>query len=155
MDTNLARYIDRVRPAFPGIPRDAAHQIAFAFLSFKLGIYNDAATRCEQALKLVEGRPLPGVLGKALSVVRERATALSQSQYDTRIPFLFAKEDLPFGIIDPKEPVADADLFQLTDALVLLYAVALAASPDDEQALEEQEKFILQLLATYRKTLNK
>jgi hypothetical protein len=155
MDTDLSRYIDRVRPAFSGIPRDTAHQIAFAFLSYKLGIYNDAVTRCDQALKLIEGLPIPGVLGKALSIVRERAAALSQSMYDARLPFLFTKEDLPFGIIDPKEPVADADLFQLTDALLILYAAALAASPDDEQALEEQEKYILQLVATYRKTLKK
>lgn len=155
MDSYLSQYIDRVRPAFSGIPRDAAHQVAFAFLSYKLGIYHDAVTRCEQALKLVEGRLLPGVLGRALKIVRERAAALSRSQYDTKLPFLFTKEDLPFGIIDPKEPVADSDLFQLTDALIILYAAALAASPDDEQALEEQEKYILQLYATYRKSLKK
>jgi len=155
MDTELSQYIDRVRPAFTGIPRDAAHQIAFAFLSYKLGIFNDAATRCDQALKLIEGRPIPGALVRALSVVRERADALSQSMYDARLPFLFTKEDLPFGIIDPKEPVADANLFQLTDALLLIYAAALIASPDDEQALEEQEKYVLQLVATYRKSLKK
>ena len=155
MDSSLSQYIDRVRPAFSGIPRDAAHQVAFAFLSYKLGIYNDAVTRCDQALKLIEGRPFPGVLGRALSVVRERAAALSQSLYDVGLPFLFTKEDLPLGIVDPKEPVADADLFQLTDALLLLYAAALIASPDDEQALEEQEKYVLQLIATYRKSLKK
>jgi hypothetical protein len=153
MDSALSQYLDRVRPAFSGIPRDAAHQVAFAFLSYKLGIYNDAMTRCDQALKLIEGRPIPGILGRALSIVRERAAALSQAQYDARLPFLFTKEDLPLGIIDPKEPVADADLFQLTNALLLLYAAALIASPDDEQALEEQEKYILQLIATYRKSL--
>jgi hypothetical protein len=49
----------------------------------------------------------------------------------------------------------DADLFQLTNALVILYAAALSSSPDDEQALEEQEKYILQLLATYRRSLEK
>ena len=155
MDSSLSQYIDRIRPAFSGIPSDAAHQIAFAFLSYKLGIYHDAVTRCDHALKLIGGRQVPGVLAKALSIVRERAAALAESQYDARLPFLFTREDLPFGIIDPKEPVADADLFQLTDALVLLYGAALASSPDDEQALEEQEKFILQLLATYRKTLKK
>ena len=155
MDSFLSQYIDRVRPAFSGLPRDAAHQVAFAFLSFKLGIYHDAVTRCEQALKLIEGRPLPVVLGRALRIVRERAAALSQAQYDTRLPFILTREDLPSGIIDPKDPVADADLFQLTDALVLIYAAALTSSPDDEQALEEQEKYILQLVATYRKTLNK
>jgi hypothetical protein len=155
MDSSLSQYIDRVRPAFSGIPRDAAHQVAFAFLSYKLGIYNDAVTRCEHALKLIEGRPIPGVLGRGLKVVRERAEALSQAQFDARLPFNFTKEDLPFGIIDPKEPVADADLFQLTDALLILYAAALIASPDDEQALEEQEKYVLQLIATYRKSLKK
>ena len=51
--------------------------------------------------------------------------------------------------------MTDADLFQLTNALILLYAVALTTSPDDEQALEEQEKYVLRLLATYRKTLDK
>jgi hypothetical protein len=155
MDRFLSEYIDRVRPAFSAIPRDAAHQVAFAFLSYRLGIYHDAVTRCDQALKLIEGRPIPGVLGRGLKIVRERAAALSQAQYDAKLPFLFSKEDLPLGIIDPKEPVADADLFQLTDALLLLYAAALTASPDDEQALEEQEKYILQLIATYRKSLKK
>jgi hypothetical protein len=155
MDRFLSEYIDRVRPSFSAIPRDTGHQVAFAFLSYKLGIYHDAVTRCDQALKLIEGRPVPGVLARALSIVRERAAALSQAQYDAKLPFLFSKEDLPFGIIDPKEPVADADLFQLTDALLLLYAAALTASPDDEQALEEQEKYILQLISTYRKSLKK
>jgi hypothetical protein len=155
MDSSLSQYIDRVRPAFSGIPRDGAHQVAFAFLSYKLGIYHDAVARCDQALKLIEGRPIPGVLGRALKIVRERAHALSESLFDAKLPFLFTKEDLPFGIIDPKEPVADADLFQLTDALLILYAGAIIASPDDEQALEEQEKYILQLIATYRKSLKK
>ncbi|MDD1661278.1 MAG: hypothetical protein LUQ49_02310 [Methanomicrobiales archaeon] len=155
MDSSLSQYIDRVRPAFSAIPRDAAHQVAFAFLSYKLGIYHDAVTRCDQALKLIGGRPVPGVLGRALSIVREKADTLSQSLFDARLPFLFTKEDLPLGIIDPKEPVADADLFQLTNALLILYAAALIASPDDEQALEEQEKYILQLLATYRRSLTK
>lgn len=155
MDRFLSEYIDRVRPAFSALPRDAGHQVAFAFLSFKLGIYHDAVIRCDQALKLIEGRPVPGVLGTALRIVRERADALSQAQYDARLPFIFTKADLPFGIIDPSEKVVDADLFQLTDALVILYTAALAASPDDEQALEEQEKYVLQLVATYRRSLNR
>jgi hypothetical protein len=155
MDRFLSEYLDRVRPAFSAIPRDAAHQVAFAFLSYKLGIYHDAVTRCDQALKIIEGRPIPGVLDTALRIVRERAEALSQARYDAKLPFLFKKADLPFGIIDPSEPVADPDLFQLTDALVILYAAALAASPDDELSLEEQEKYILQLLATYRKSLKR
>ncbi|HXW98416.1 MAG TPA: hypothetical protein VEI51_01675 [Methanomicrobiales archaeon] len=155
MDRFLSEYIGRVRPAFSAIPGDAGHQVAFAFLSFKLGIYHDAVTRCEQALKLIEGRPVAGALGVALRIVRERAVSLSEAQFDARLPFLFTKADLPFGIIDPSQPVVDADLFQLTNALVILYAAGLAASPDDEQALEEQEKYVLQLLATYRRSLEK
>jgi hypothetical protein len=153
MDKFLSEYLERVRPAFSALSGDTAHQIAFAFLSFKLGIYHDAVTRCDQALKLIEGKPLPGVIGTALRIVRERAETLSQARYDAKLPFLFRKPDLSLGIIDPSEPVVDPDLFQLTNALVILYAAALAASPDDEQALEEQEKYVLQLLATYRKTL--
>ncbi|HMA04629.1 MAG TPA: hypothetical protein VKO45_01755 [Methanomicrobiales archaeon] len=155
MDRYLTEYIERVRPDFSGIPEAAGHQLAFVFLSFKLGIYHDAVTRCEQALKLIGGIPVPTVLGVALRIVRERAEALTQAQYDARLPFLFTKADLPFGIIDPSEPVVDADLFQLTNALIIIYAAALASSPDDEQALEEQEKYVLQLLATYRKSLNR
>jgi hypothetical protein len=154
MDRFLSEYLDRVRPVLSALPRDAAHQVAFVFLSYKLGIYHDAVTRCDQALKILGGQPTP-VLVTALRIVRERAEALSLARYDAKLPFLFTKADLPFGIIDPKEPVADPDLFQLTNALVLVYAAALIGSPDDEQALEEQEKFVLQLLATYRKTLKK
>jgi hypothetical protein len=155
MDRFLSEYLERVMPAFSGIPGPAGHQIAFAFLSYKLGIYHDAVARCDQALKLIEGRPVPGVIGTALRLVRERAAALDRAQYDTKLPFLFTKPDLPFGIIDPSAPVVDPDLFQLTNALVILYAAALSSSPDDEQALEEQEKFVLQLLATYQKSLKK
>ena len=152
MDRIVSEYVERVRPVFSALPREAGHQVAFAFLSFKMGIYHDAVTRCDQALKLIEGGPIP-VLATALRIVRERADALSQARFDAKLPFLFRKPDLPYGIIDPSEPVVDADLFQLTDALVILYAAALAASPDDEQALEEQEKYVLQLLATYKRTL--
>ena len=155
MDRFLSEYLERVRPAFSALPENAGHQVAFAFLSYKLGIYHDAVTRCDQALRLIEGKPVPGVLGTALRIVRERAEALSRAQYDARLPFIFTKADLPFGIIDPSAKVVDPDLFQLTNALVILYAVALIASPEDEQALEEQEKYVLQLLATYRKTLAK
>jgi hypothetical protein len=155
MDRFLSDYLERVRPAFSAVSENEGHQVAFAFLSYKLGIYHDAETRCDQALKLLEGRPVPAVLGTALRIVRERAMALSRAQYDARLPFLFTKADLPFGIIDPSEPVTDPDLFQLTNALILLYAVALTSSPDDGQALEEQEKYVLQLLATYRKSLKK
>jgi len=152
MDRFISEYIERVRPVFSALPTDAGHQLAFAFLSFKMGIYHDAVTRCDQAANLIEGRQIP-VLATALRIVRERAEALSQARFDARLPFLFKKPDLPFGIIDPSEPVVDPDLFQLTDALIILYAAALAASPDDGQALEEQEKYVLQLLATYKRTL--
>jgi hypothetical protein len=155
MDRFLSGYIDRIRPVFSAVPANAGHQLAFAFLSYKLGIYHDAVTRCDQALKLIEGRAVPGVLGTSLRIIRERAVALSQARFDAKLPFLFTKTDLPFGIIDPSEPVTDPDLFQLTNSLILLYAVAITTSPDDEQALEEQEKYILQLLATYRKSLKK
>ena len=155
MDRFLSGYIERVRPAFSALSGNVGHQIAFAFLSYKLGIYHDAVTRCDQALKLIEGQGIPPILGTSLRIVRDHAHALSQSHYDAKLPFIFTKADLPFGIIDPSAPVADPDLFQLTNALIVLYAAALVASPDDEQALEEQEKYILQLLATYQKTLKK
>jgi hypothetical protein len=155
MDQFLSGYLERVRPAFSALPEQAGHQLAFAFLSYKLGIYHDAITRCDQALGLIQGRPVPPVIGTALRIVRERARALDGARFDARLPFLFTKADLPFGIIDPSAPVTDADLFQLTNALVIIFAAALASSPDDEQALEEQEKYVLQLLATYQKSLQK
>jgi hypothetical protein len=155
MDRFLSEYLERVRPAFSVLPEHAGHQVAFAFLSYKLGIYHDAVTRCDQALSLIEARPVPGVIATALRIVRERADALSQAQYDAKLPFLFTKPDLPYGIIDPSAPVVDPDLFQLTNSLVILYAAALSSSPDDEQAMEEQEKYVLQLLATYQKSLKK
>ena len=155
MDRFLSEYLERVRPAFAALPVQAGHQLAFAFLSYKLGIYRDAVTRCDQALGLIQDRPVPPVIGTALRIVRERALALDGARFDARLPFLFTKADLPFGIIDPSAPVTDADLFQLTNALVIIFAAALASSPDDEQALEEQEKYVLQLLATYKKSLQK
>ena len=41
----------------------------------------------------------------------------------------------------------------LDNALILLYAVGIETSPDDEQALEEHQRFIVQILESYKNKL--
>jgi len=41
----------------------------------------------------------------------------------------------------------------LDNALVLLYAVGIETSPDDEQALEEHQRFVTQILESYKDKL--
>jgi hypothetical protein len=42
----------------------------------------------------------------------------------------------------------------MDNAILLLYAVGLATSPEDQQALEENQKFALQIIGEYKKALN-
>ena len=51
------------------------------------------------------------------------------------------------------DTVEDPGTLELDNALVLVYAAALIASPDDEEAMGEHRKFIVRLLTGYKKAL--
>ncbi len=53
----------------------------------------------------------------------------------------------------PPEAIEDPGTVELENALVLIYAAALIASPEDEEAMGEHRKFIVRLLTSYKKSL--
>ena len=93
-------------------------------------------------------------LKKALSIVRANATNLENAQFTADLTLAFSEEERPYIPVNlPPDQIEDPGTFQLDNALVLIYTVALITSPDDEEALAEHRKFIVRLLTGYKKAL--
>jgi hypothetical protein len=151
MDKFLTGYLERVQPLLSGIGREAGHQTAFVFLSFKMGLYDEAVQRCDHALR--HAATLPPLLARALRIIRERAQHLVEASYNQPLTETFSQEDVPLLALRPEDTdVPDAPQLQVANALILIYVAGLVASPDDGQALEEQEKYVLQLIGAIRKS---
>jgi hypothetical protein len=151
MDRFLAEYAERVKPLLSGIGSHAGHQTAFVFLSFKMGLYDEAIQRCDHALR--HAATLPTVLARAIRIIRERARHMVAATYNEPLSETFPPEEVPLLAIPPEETEApDAPQLHVTNALILVYAASLLSSPDDHQALEEQERFVLQQIAAIRKS---
>jgi hypothetical protein len=151
MNQYLSDYIERLRKDFSALPKDISHQIAFTFLTFKLGIYDDTIRRCDRSLELLTGQIVPPVLKKALEIVRQRAQDLSESKVQTSgIPEFSPEEREYLAIPLPSAAVEDPIHLTISNSLLLIYAVGLIASPEDIQALEEQERYVTQFLLAYK-----
>jgi hypothetical protein len=154
MEQFLTAYINRMRPLFNGIPVTTAHEIASAFLAFRFGLYPNAIHECTQALSLMPDGGVNDSLKKALSIVRANATNLENAQVTADLTITFSEEDHPYIPLNlPPDLVEDPGTFQLDNALVLIYAVAVITSPDDEDTLTEHRKYIVRLLTGYKKSL--
>jgi hypothetical protein len=154
MNPYLNRYIERLRKDFSALPQEISHQIAFAFLTFKLGLYDDAIRRCDRSLELLSSREVPLVLEKALQIVRQRAQDLSESRVvTTRLPEYTPEERIYLAIPLAPEEVEDPVHLTISNSLLLIYAVGLIASPEDGQALEEQERYVTQFLIAYQEQI--
>ncbi len=154
MEQFLTSYINRMRPSFPGFPAATAHEIASAFLAFRFGLYHNAIHECTNALSLIPDSGSNAALKRALSIVRVHATNLENAQFTADLTIAFSEEERPYIALNlSPDLIEDPGSFQLDNALVLIYAVALITSPDDEETLSEHRKFIIRLLAGYRKAL--
>ncbi len=154
MNPYLSEYIDHLRKNFSSLPVEVAHQIAFAFLTFKLGLYDDSIRRCDRSLELLASHIVPEVLPKALQIVRQRALDLSESKVQTSgLPEFTPEERMYLAIPLAPEEVEDPVHLTIANSLVLIYAVGLIASPEDMQALEEQERYVTQFLLAYKEQL--
>ena len=154
MEQFLTAYINRMRPLFNGIPATTAHEIASAFLAYKFGLYPNAIHECTRAISLIPDNRDNAVLKKALSIVRANATNLENAQVTADLTIIFSEEERAYIPVDlPQEQIEDPGTFLLDNALVLIYAVAVITSPDDEETLTEHRKFIVRLLTGYKKAL--
>jgi len=154
MERFLDNYIDRLRPLFPKISPEAAHEIASAFLAFKFGLYANAVRECTHALSLIPEGGSNAALKKALSIVRANAQDRDNSQVNADLSVFFSDEEKEYTAINlPVDKIEDPGTLSLDNALILAYAVALIASPDDEEALQEHRRLIVRMLTDYKKAL--
>jgi hypothetical protein len=109
---------------------------------------------CTTALSLNPDSGSNAALKRALSIVCANATNLGNAQFAPDLTIAFAEEEHQYIAINlPPDQIEDPGTFQLDNALALIYAVALITSPDDEETLAEHRKFIVRLLAGYKKAL--
>jgi hypothetical protein len=154
MERFLHDYIERIKPEFKNISKKTSHEIASAFFSFKFGLYQNTIEECRLALLELPDGGRTGALKKALQIVQLNAENLENAQVaaDTRAAFSESERQV-VAINLPQDKIEDPASLELDNALVLLYAVAKNTSPDDEQALEEHQKFVLKILTSYKKAI--
>ncbi len=154
MEKFLNAYIERMRPVFNRIPEKTAHIIASAFFAFKFELYQKALRECTTALSQVPDGGGSEALKKALSIMQAYAEALENAQVkpDHAVPFTDA-EYAYLAVNLPPDRIEDPDTLELDNALIMLYAVAVISSPDDEQALDEHRTYIITMLGTYKRAL--
>ena len=152
MEKFLDAYLERMKPVFERLPEKTGHGIASVFLAYRFGLYQKAVRECAGVLpQLPEGS---AALVKAIAIVSAYAEAFANSQVRPDQPLAFSPEERSSVAVDlPRESVDDADTLELDNALVMVYAAAILASPDDQEALEEHRKYVVIMLETYKKAL--
>jgi len=155
MEEMLDSYIEELKPHVATIDDETGHLIASALLTFKFGLYKKAIEWCNEALKrLEEKRGAPDAVRTALMIVREHALDLAASRVTEHPKHSFRSDDQGLLAVDlPGREVERPVALDMDNALILLYAVGIARSPDDEQALEEHRRFPIQILESYSEKL--
>ncbi|MCM2466066.1 hypothetical protein [Methanoculleus oceani] len=151
----LNEYIDRIEPVFAAIDGETGHLIAQSLLTYKFELYGSAAEKMTAALARLDAiTPHPGALERALLILRERAGGFAESRVTVNPEHTFTEADYDdLAIRLRPDQIDDPAALDLDNALVLLYAVGIETSPDDEQALEEHQRFIIQILESYKEKL--
>jgi hypothetical protein len=154
MERFLKEYMERIKTQFAGLPESTAHEIASAFLAFKFGLYNNVVRDCTTIIPLIPATDTGLALKKALEIVKAHAASLDNSQVTTDMSVRFTEKEQDYLAVNlPQDLNDDPANLELDNALTLLYAVAIATSPDDEEALGEHRKFVIRLLTSYKKAL--
>lgn len=155
MKQMLNEYIVRIKPTLAAIDEETGHLVAQSLLTHKFGLYENAIGKSTEALARLDAiAPHPGTLERALLILRERAGGFAESRVTTDPEHTFTEEDADYLAIRlQKDRIEDPAVLDLDNALILLYAVGIETSPDDEQALEEHQRFIIQILESYKDKL--
>jgi hypothetical protein len=154
MERFLRDYIERIKPEFLNIQKKTAHEIASAFFSFKFGLYPNTVEECRRALALLPEGGSNDTLKKALRIVQANAESLDNAEVTAVTSISFSQTERSLVAINlPQEQIEDPGSLELENALILLFTVAKNTSIDDEQALEEHQKFVIKILTSYKSAL--
>ncbi|WP_286681071.1 hypothetical protein [Methanoculleus sp. DTU007] len=151
----LNEYIGRINPIISLVDEETGHLIAQSLLTYKFGLYDNAAEKSKETLARLEKiTPRQSALERALLILQERAGGFAESRVTTNPKHVFEETDYnDLAIRLRPDQVEDPVALDLDNALILLYAVGIETSPDDEQALEEHQRFIIQILESYKEKL--
>lgn len=154
MDKFLDTYIAKMREQFPAFPPETAHEIASAFLQFTFGLYENAVRECTHALALIPDSPPNAALKKALAIIQAHAGLRHNSQVASDLTIGFTEPERAYVAIDlPDDQIGDRATFELDNAIIFIWVVALITSSEDEEALLEHRRSIVRTLADYKKAL--
>jgi hypothetical protein len=154
MEKYLDDYIARMRTHYSRFPPGTAHEIASAFLAFKIGLYENAVRECSHALSLVPDSAANAALKKALAIVQVNAEDRNNARVTPNLSVAFTPEERMFTAVNiPPEKNEAPGTLELDNALILVYVVALITSPDDEEMLEEHRRMIVRMLTDYKKAM--
>ncbi|KDE56347.1 hypothetical protein EI28_11245 [Methanoculleus sp. MH98A] len=155
MKQMLNEYIGRIEPLLAVIDEETGHLVAQSLLTYKFGLYANAMEKSTEALARLDAiTPRPGALERALLILRERAGGFAKSRVTANPEHVFTEEDYDDLAIQLRpDLVEDPAVLDLDNALILLYAVGIETSPEDELPLEEHQRFIIQILESYKEKL--
>ena len=154
MEHYLYDYMERLRVMYKDVDRKTAHEIAQAFLAFRFGLYGNTVKQADEAILLMKDTEPQKVLKKALTMMRERAGNLENADVTPVTDNFFVDDDAPYLAIHiPPEANQDPATLQLDNAIILIYSVSYMTSEEDEQTLDEHQKYIIGILNSYKKAM--
>lgn len=154
MENYLYDYMERLRVMFNDIDRKTAHEIAQAFLSFRFGLYGNTVKQADDAILLMKDTEPVKVLKKALTIMRERANNLENADVSPVTNIFFVDEDKPYLAVHiPEEANQDPAKLHQDNAIILIYSVSYMRSEDDEEILDEHQKYITGIISSYKKAM--
>jgi len=154
MEKFLDTYIEKMRGHYTGFPQETAHEIASAFIQFKFGLYGNAVRECTHAITLIPDSQPNAALKKALAIIRAHAESRHNSRDASDLSVGFTEPERAYiAIVFPNAQIDDRATLDLDNAIVFVYVVALITSPEDEEALLEHRRYIVRMLANYKKAL--
>ena len=155
MKQTLNDYITRIEPLLAVIDEETGHLVAQSLLMYQFGLYKNAAEKSREALARLESiTPYPGALESALLIFQERVTDLADSRVTPNPKHTFSEADqIDLAIPLSPDQVEDPAALDLDNALILIFAIGIETSPDDEQALTEHQRTIIKILESYKEKL--
>lgn len=156
MEKFLYNYIHRIRPLYGFVDTTTAHEVASVVLSFKFALYPNTIRSADRAVASLPDSKEGAALKAALRIVRDRAENLENQKVTEFSGTKFTDEQKEFlAVVLPPGNVEDLATLELNNALLLVYAVAYLESPDDGQALDEQQNYVIQILTSYQNELTR
>ncbi len=154
MEKFLYDYIRRLTPSYGFVDTATAHEIASVVLSFKFVLYPNTIRSADKAMASMPDTKEGSALKSALRIVRDRAENLENLKVTEFSKTTFTDEHKEFlAVVLPPGKVEDTATLELNNALLLIYAVGYLESPDDGQALDEHQNYVIQILSTYQNDL--